>query len=158
MSDVWGHVIRLPQHAGGGIRLVDRTDNALESFFGSMKHGERRRSGRKILTQDFERLPPAAALVPNLSCLDYVAILCGDLCRLPHAFAQLDADKQQKAFAGAAVPAPATTSDSPTPIASASLPLAERSIVRSEAKQPRLSSAARSRSARTAPGRQATAE
>jgi hypothetical protein len=155
---LWGHVIHLPQHAGGGIRLVDRTDNALESFFGSMKHGERRRSGRKILTQDFERLPPAAALVPNLSCPDYVAILCGDLGRLPYAFAQLDADKQQKALAGAAVPDPATTSDAPTPIASASLPAADRSIVRSEAMQRRVSSAARSRAPTTAPGRQTTAE
>jgi hypothetical protein len=148
----------LPQHAGGGIRLVDRTNNALESFFGSMKHGERRRGGRKILTQDFERLPPAAALVPNLSCPDYVAILCGDLARLPYAFAQLDADKQQKTLAGAAVTDPATPSDVPTPIASASLPAADRSVVRSEAMQRRVRSAARSRAPRTAPGRQATAE
>lgn len=43
-------------------RLVDRTNDCLESYFHSLKHGERRRSGRKVVTQDFERLPAAAAL------------------------------------------------------------------------------------------------
>ena len=56
-GSLWGHVIRLPKEAGGGIRLVDRTNNALESFFRRMKQGERRRSGRKVLTYDFEQMP-----------------------------------------------------------------------------------------------------
>jgi hypothetical protein len=86
-------------------------------------------------------LPPAAALVPNLSCPDYVAILCGDLGRLPYAFAQLDADKKQETLAGVALSDPATTSDVLTPIASASLPAADRSVVRSEAMHRRVRSA-----------------
>jgi hypothetical protein len=89
---LWGHVIPIPQECGGGIRLVDRTNNILESWFGSLKHGERRRSGRKVLTQDFERLPPSAALAVNLGRPDYVAILCGSLADLPTAFAKLDAE------------------------------------------------------------------
>ncbi len=78
--------------------------------------------------------------------------------RLPYAFAQLDADKQQKALASTAVTDPATTSDVPTPIASASLPAPDRSVVRSEAMQRRVRDAARSRAPRTAPAGQATAE
>ena len=68
-----------------------RTNNRLESLFHTIKHGERRRSGRKILTQDFEILPPAAALATNLHHADYVSLVCGSLDRLPEAFAALDA-------------------------------------------------------------------
>jgi hypothetical protein len=93
---LWGHVIPIPQECGGGIRLVDRTNNILESWFGSFKHGERRRSGRKVLTQDLERLPPGAALAVNLSCHDYVKILCGSLSDLPTAFAELDRENRQR--------------------------------------------------------------
>jgi hypothetical protein len=32
-GSLWGHAIRLPKEVGRGIRLVDRTNNALESFF-----------------------------------------------------------------------------------------------------------------------------
>ena len=130
--------------------MVDRTNNALESYFRSMKHGERRRSGRKILTQDFERLPPAAALVSNLNYPRYLAIICGDLDRLPHAFAQLDADKRSKILGGIPLTASTCPSISPTPVASASLPTADRSIIRSEAMQKRVISAARSRAPRIA--------
>jgi len=91
-SNLWGHVIPIPEECGGGTRLVDRTNNILESWFGSLKRGERRRSGRKVLTQDFERLPPSAALAVNLTCSDYVSILCGSLAELPAAFAKLDAE------------------------------------------------------------------
>ena len=86
---LWGHAITV-NAATGGVRMVDRTNNILESFFHGMKHGERRRSGRKILTQDFERLPAAAALALNLTHPDYVALLCGSLEQLPRAFARLD--------------------------------------------------------------------
>jgi hypothetical protein len=63
---LWGHVITLPEKAGGGIRIVDRTNCRLESLNGDIKHGERRRSGRKKLTQDLENLPPGAPLAFNL--------------------------------------------------------------------------------------------
>lgn len=90
-GSLWGHAIRLPRRVGGGIRLVDRTNNALEGVFRVIKHGERRRSGRKVLTHDFEQLPAGAALVCNLTRPDYARILCGSLDRLPEAFAKLDA-------------------------------------------------------------------
>jgi hypothetical protein len=38
-----GHVITLPEQAGGGIRVVARTNCRLESLNGDIKHGERRR-------------------------------------------------------------------------------------------------------------------
>jgi hypothetical protein len=52
-GNLWGHEVRIAQAQGEIIRLVDRTNNALEGFFHDMKHGERRRSGRKNLTKDF---------------------------------------------------------------------------------------------------------
>jgi hypothetical protein len=96
---LWGHAIRIPRRVGGGIRLVARTNNGLESLFHTIKHGERRRSGRKILTQDFEVLPPAAALATNLHYADYVSLLCGSLDQLPEAFAQLDAPHRSRSIA-----------------------------------------------------------
>jgi hypothetical protein len=59
---LWGDAIEIHRELGTTLRLVDRTNDELEGFFHSMKHGERRRSDRKILTQDFEQLSPAAAL------------------------------------------------------------------------------------------------
>jgi len=49
----------IPRACGGGVRLIDRTNNILQSWFGALTHGERRRSGRKILTRDrqFVRIP-----------------------------------------------------------------------------------------------------
>jgi hypothetical protein len=96
---LWGHAIGIPRRAGGGIRLVARTNNGLESLFHTIKHGERRRSGRKILTQDFEVLPPAAALATNLHHADYVSLLCGSLDQLPEAFAELDAPHRSRSIA-----------------------------------------------------------
>ena len=97
---LWGHAIPIPEPLGGGIRLVDRTNNILEAFFHAIKHGERRRSGRKNLARDFERLPPAAALAVNLTRPDYVAILCGgSLDQLPQAFARLDAPDRSRSLA-----------------------------------------------------------
>jgi len=86
---LWGHAIPLPE---GGTRLVDRTNNKLEGFFRGLKHDERRRSGRCVLTNDLENLPPAAALARNLTRPDYLEILCGSFANLPAAFAKLDAD------------------------------------------------------------------
>lgn len=93
---LWGHLVKLSEEAGGGIKLVDRTNNALESFFHKMKHHERRRSGRKILTQDFENIPPAAALVMNFSRPDYIQITCGALDNLPLCFSRIDKEHKEK--------------------------------------------------------------
>jgi len=123
---LWGHAIRLPKRAGGGVRLVDRTNNVLESYFHVLKHGERRRSGRKILTQDFERLPPAAALAANLKHADYVSIVCGSLDRLPEAFARLDGRVQRKAKAPVSITGRSVDAET------ASLSTADRKLVRTE--------------------------
>ena len=56
-ANLWGHAIRLPERTGGGVRLTSRTNFLAENFFGTLKHDERRRSGRKNLTQDLEHLP-----------------------------------------------------------------------------------------------------
>ena len=147
-KNLWGHAIALPPGAGGGVRLVARTNNCLENFFRDMKHGERRRSGRKCLTQDFERLPAEAALAANLSRPDYVAILCGSLDGLQAAFAALDAERrgaQRSAETPSLPPAP----PEPQPLVSASLPAADRRIVRTEAMDRRIDRAARSRAPRT---------
>lgn len=145
---LWGHDITLPADVGGGIRMVERTNNLLESFFRNMKHGERRRSGRKILTQDFERMPPEMALACNLNRPDYVGILCGSLDRLAEAFVELDAENRRKNMSGSQV---SQSVVAPRPvIASASLPAEDRKIIRSEAMKRRVLSAARSRAPRNA--------
>ncbi len=89
-TTLWGQIISLPDHAGGGIRVICRTNNGIELKFGGIKRGERRRSGRKNLTQDMENLPPESMFVSNLKHQDYVEILCGSLDRLPEVFADLD--------------------------------------------------------------------
>lgn len=152
---LWGHVIALPPEQGGGIRLVERTNVLLESFFHDIKHGERRRSGRKTLTQDLEHLPAAALLARNLTRPDYVAILCGTIEGLPRAFAQLDAPDRSRSLP-ARLRSIASGSDSDD-IISSSLPKADRNIVRTAALKDRVLVEARcrpprrpSRSARTA--------
>jgi len=105
-----------------------------------LKHDERRRSGRKVLTQDFEHLPPEAALARNLRHPDYVEVVCGDIDNLPKAFAELDADERRRRLAGEN---PATTkyrraSDFP----SASLPREDKRLVRTAAMKQRLLAAA----------------
>ena len=144
---LFGHAVELPGEAGSGIRLVDRTNNVEESLFHHFKHGERRRSGRKILSQDLEQLPPAALLATNLEHTDYVAILCGSLAGLPHAFAQLDAPSRLRSSLVARASARlenATDCD----VVSASLPTADRNLVRTDAMNQRIQSAARSRAPR----------
>jgi hypothetical protein len=136
---LFGHVIELPDSAGGGIRLVERTNTILEGFFHTLKHGERRRSGRKILTQDLEQLPPAAALAFNLTRPDYVEIVCGSLDRLPRAFARLDLADRSRSLPARVNPVLADD------IVSRSMPTADRGIIRAEAMQARLQAAVRSR-------------
>lgn len=135
---LWGHELALK---GGDTRLVARTNNALETFFRDMKHGERRRSGRKVLTQDFEHMPPAAALAPNLSHDDYVEILCGSLDAMPDAFAQLDTLGQGPASTVAARAADAD-------VMTASLPSADKALVRTDEMFDRVAAAAASRAPR----------
>jgi len=141
---LWGHAVVLPPEAGGGIRLVDRTNNLEEAFFHRMKHGERRRSGRKILTHDFENLPAEAALAENLRHPDYVSILCGSLDELPAAFARLDAQQRDAVRAGLPE-VPVRRRAAPDRTESASLPAPDRNIVRTEAMDRRIREAARSR-------------
>ena len=146
-DSLWGHAVALPQPLGAGARLVERTNNLLEGFNRALKQGERRRSGRKTLSDDLELLPPEAALARNLLCPDYVETLCRSLNRLPMAFAELDADRQRHQFL-----APAHSDvdlPGPTPeVATASLPKPDRQLVRSEAMASRISAAAASQAPR----------
>ncbi len=146
-DSLWGHAIDLPPEAGGGVRLVARTNNLLEGFNRAMKQGERRRSGRKTLADDFEHLPPEAALVRNLLCPDYVEILCGSRDQLPHAFAELDVERRRQALANEKPATKEPRSDEPE-IASASLPRQDRRLVRSHAMGNLILAAARSRAPR----------
>jgi hypothetical protein len=142
-SSLWGHVIVLP---GGRIRLVLRTNNILEAFFHLIKHGERRRSGRKVLTDDFEHLPAEAALAFNLTKPEYVKIVCGSLEKLPDAFADLDIAKRSLALR--------TNPSERTPVVEkpradyASLPRDDRRVVRADCLRSRIEAAARSRAPR----------
>jgi hypothetical protein len=120
--------------------VADRTSNVLESCFRALKHGGRRRSGRKILWQDFEHLPAAAALAANLNHADYVPIVCGSLDRLPEAFAKLDARSRQNS------PSPTVLSSSRTGGAeTASLSTADRQTVGTKEMTSRIIAAAKSR-------------
>lgn len=145
---LWGHEIRLPEHAGGGIRLVDRTNNGLEGEFNDYKHKERRRSGRKNLTQDLEDLPAEAMLARNLTRPDYVKIVCGSLDALPEAFAGLDRAGEGDSAGVQQVPAASNTIDEEGRLAS--LPTADRRIVRTQEMQERIRRAAQSRAPRSA--------
>jgi hypothetical protein len=141
---LWGHEIELPAEAGGGMRLVDRTNNILEGFFDTMKHDERRRGGRKNLAQDLEDLPAGAPLAYNLRDPEYVEILCGSLDRLPGAFARLDRERRQSLLAGEPQPTHATASPE-IRIESASLSREDRKLVRTKGMEQRIAKAAKSR-------------
>ena len=136
-NSLWGHVIELPN---GEIRLVDRTNNYPEGFFRDLKHDERRRSGRKVLTHDFENLPAEAALVRNLLQDDYVAIVCGSIDKLPKCFAQLDEEDRIKRLSGETVAEVKPLQ--PAQIASASLPLSDKRLVRTSGMRQHLQVAA----------------
>jgi hypothetical protein len=146
---LWGQVIALPPELGGGIRLVARTNVILEAFFHLLKHGERRRSGRKVLTQDLEQLPAAAVLARNLTKPDYVSVLCGTLDELPRAFSRLDLADRSRSLP-ARLRASASTADGGASgeIASASLPKEDRQLVRTDRMKQRVLSEARSRAPR----------
>ena len=144
-SSLWGHAIFLPSNAGGGVRLVPRTNNLLEGFNRELKQGERRRSGRKILSSDFEHLPPEAALARNLLHPDYVEVLCGSLEQLPQAFADLDTvRRRQNLLNEQPIALELSSFDSPNIIAT-SLPKEDRQLVRSSTMKARILAAARCR-------------
>jgi hypothetical protein len=143
-NNLWGHAIALPEYAGGGIRLVARTNELLENYFKQIKHLERRRSGRKNLTQDLEHLPASAALVHNLKDAKYVSIVCGSLDNLAKAFAQLDQEEQSRRQKGL----PSTQTDNlerVLRISTSSLSTADRRIVRTDEMNRRIKKAAKSR-------------
>ncbi len=95
-KNLWGHVIQMPKSAGGGVKIVCRTNNCIENFNGRLKQEERKRSGRKVLTKDFEDLPEGVPLIKNLKKFDYVEVLCGSLENLPAEIAKLDHDERVK--------------------------------------------------------------
>lgn len=132
-KSLWGHEVHLPARAGGGVRLVDRTNNLSEHFFHGMKHGERRRSGRKNLARDFELLPPESALVQNFNHQDYVEIVCGSLERLPRVFAEMDASERCKRSCRLQAVRPAIPVPQTIPIIeTGSMPAIDRRLIRSE--------------------------
>jgi len=137
---LWGHAINLPAEAGGGVRLVSRTNNLLEGFYRTLKQGERRRSGRRTLADDLEHLPPEAALARNLLCSDYVEIVCGSREQLASACADIDADRRRQAPMADTLPGQESAADPNT--ASASLPKLDRRLVCSDAMGARILAAA----------------
>lgn len=144
-ASLFGHVIELPRALGGGIRLVERTNVILERFWRDLKHGERQRSGRKDLSQDLEQLPAEALLAQNLTHADYVAVLAGTLDNLPRAFADLDAEDRSCALP---IRLRAAASAGDGDVVSASLPRADRDIVRANAMQERVAAEIHSRAPR----------
>lgn len=147
-DSLWGHVIPVSNGTDMEVRIVARTNNNLEGFWHEMKHGERRRSGRKILTHDLECLPASAALAPNLTRPDYVQIVCGSLENLPQTFAALDMAKERgdDGLNQANGPGP----EEPN-VTSASLPRVDRPTVRAASFQRKIEAAARSRPPRYTP-------
>jgi len=145
---LWGHAIQLPAHAGGGIRLVYRTNFPPENFFGDLKHDERRRSGHKNLGQDLEHLPAEAALVRNFEDDDYVTILCGSRDQLASAFAELDRDEREKKRNHIQPKDQVQDIGAVPQIASASLAPADRRVIRTEEMDRRIAIAAASRAPR----------
>jgi hypothetical protein len=147
-STLWGHAISLPDHAGGGIRLVSRTNCLLENFFGGFKHNERRRSGHKNLGHDLEHLPAEAALVQNLMDDSYVSILCGSRDQLAAAFAELDRDEREKKLQLQPEAKEEEDVDVDLQLSSASLSPADRRVIRTEVMDLRIAAAAGSRAPR----------
>lgn len=148
-DNLWGHAIGLPENAGGGIRLVPRTNYLAENFFGGFKHDERRRSGYKNLGYVLEQMPAEAALVRNLEHDDYVTTVCGSLDELSRTFAELDRQERDKSLkAVARNDGDEEDLAAVLQIASASLSPADRRIVRTEQMDQRIAAAAASRAPR----------
>ncbi len=151
-DSLWGHAIRLPNSAGGGIRLVSRTNFLAENFFGGLKHDERRRSGQKNLGDVLEHMPAEAALVRNLVHDDYVNTICGSLADLPKAFAELDWQERETRLSAVSRQNQDDEGEEDLRIvlqvASASLSSADRRVVRTKEMDRRIAAAAGSRAPR----------
>jgi len=147
-DNLWGHAIGLPESAGGGIRLVSRTNFPSENFFGMLKHDERRRTGFKNLGYVLENLPAEAALVRNLEHDDYVTAVCGSINCLAEAFADLDRQDCERRLNSVPQQEQEDDLEAVFLLASASLSFADRRIVRTEALGHRIAAAAASRSPR----------
>lgn len=147
-NSLWGHAFRLPERAGGGVRMVARTNYLAENFFGELKHDERRRSGHKNLGHDLELMPAEAALVRNLERDDYVTIVCGSLDRLAETFAEMDRDEHQRKLDGILQEEQDDDLESILQIESASLSPADRRVVRTKDMNHRVATAANSRAPR----------
>jgi hypothetical protein len=144
-ASLFGHLVQLPKSLGGGVRVVERTNVILENFFHVLKHGERRRSGRKNLGQDLERLPSAAPLALNLRHQDYLDLVCGgSLDGLPAAFASLDAGHRDRSLPARL----AATETAPRDAVTSSMTTVDRRLVRTDAMNDRVRAAAASRSLR----------
>ncbi len=144
-KNLWGHAIRLPECAGGHLRLVQRTNALAENFFKALKHDERRRTGRKNLGLDLEHLPAEAALARNLELDDYLHIVCGSLDRLPSAFAELDRQQRESALNDEPPNDANHVLQTVHQLASASLSPADRRVIRTDEMTRRIESAANSR-------------
>lgn len=145
---LWGHAIRLPKSAGGGIRLVPRTNYLAENFFGELKHDERRRSGYKNLGYVLEHLPAEATLVRDLEHDDYITTVYGSLDGLPAAFAELDQQERESRLNGVPQQKQEDGLGAVLQIAIASLSPADRRVVRTEEMNRRIAAAAGSRAPR----------
>jgi len=150
-DNLWGHAIVLPESAGGGIRLVARTNHVSENFFGKVKHGERIRSGYKNLGYVLETMPAEALLVRNLEHDDYVATVCGSLDLLPQAFADLDRDDRERKLNNLPLREEDDDLDTVLQVASASLTPADRRVIRTKEMDRRIAAAAASRAPRIHP-------
>jgi hypothetical protein len=150
-DNLWGHAIRLPEAAGGGTRLVARTNYVSENFFGRLKHDERLRSGFKNLGYVLETMPAEALLVRNLEHEDYVATVCGSLHHLPQVFAELDWQDRQSKLNNVPHHEQDDDLEAVLQVASASLSPADRRVVRTKEMDRRIAAAAASRAPRTHP-------
>lgn len=123
---------------------MERTNFISEDFFGILKHNERRRSGRKNLSQDLEHLPAGAAIACNLNFPDYVEILCGSLDFLAKAFAQLDLEKRHRMQPGEQLKHGKSRSTALN-IESSSLSIDDKRLIRTDDMRKKINSVAKAR-------------
>jgi len=150
-ESLWGHVVQLPEYAGGDIRLIERTNLPAEGFFSGHKSGIRRQTGRKVLTHEMESTPPESALVSNLKDASYVRILCGSIEELPEAFAKLDQEKEAKSRRASNGDKSDQFDQEPVKIETASLPRSDRIFVRKPFLKKKILDVATSRAPRIDP-------
>jgi hypothetical protein len=96
--DTYGPCLFLPEVDANGkafpeFAIQDRTNNALEGFFGSHKRGIRRCTGKKDLSREFAACGPERMIAENLSDPQYVQLLYGSLDTLAERFAQVPVEE-----------------------------------------------------------------